>query len=219
MKVLVVEDDPKLGALLSRVLSDDSHAPELVTTIAAAKEKLAREHYDAIVLDRMLPDGDGVALATDIRNDGLDTPVLMLTARGETRDRIAGLRAGADDYVVKPFDVEELLARLEAITRRAVHSKWVSGDLEIDRVRTEIRIRGVLVPLTKIEFSLLSRLADEPEKPVSRAELLSSVWHLSFDPGSGLLDVHVSRLREKLGEDAWRVQTARGIGYRLCTKR
>jgi DNA-binding response OmpR family regulator len=219
MKVLVVEDDPKLGELLSRVLVDDAHSVGMAASIAAATANLTNEHYDAIVLDWMLPDGDGLSFLKRIRNEGVHTPVMMLTARGGTSDRVEALRAGADDYLVKPFDIEELLARLVAITRRshATANKW--GDFEIDRLRGEVRIANTPITLTKREFSLLARLAEAPDQPLSRAELLSSVWHLTFDPGSAVVEVHVSRLREKMPGNAWRIETVRGVGYRFRTSR
>jgi DNA-binding response OmpR family regulator len=144
----------------------------------------------------------------------------MLTARGEVHDRVAGLRTGADDYVTKPFDVDELLARVDAVWRR-VHQPWTTraGPLELDRRAQIVRVRGKRLDLTSREYALLARLADSPNECVSRTALLADVWNVSFDPGSGVIDVHVSRLRDKLGELAWMVETVRGQGLRLRTAR
>jgi two-component system, OmpR family, response regulator len=220
VRVLVVEDDPQLSELLGRVLTEEGHTADLCATLGAARAKTGSDAYDVIVLDWMLPDGEGLGLCDELRRARVFTPILMLTARGEVHDRVLGLRTGADDYVVKPFDIDELLARLFALTRRAARpAVWSHGGLEIDRLAREARVQGRRVDLTQREFSLLARLADDVGRPVTRASLFESVWHLHFDPGSGVLEVHVSRLRDKLGEYAWMVETVRGVGYRLRTER
>ncbi len=220
MKVLVVEDDSQLAELLVRVLSEEGHAAELCRTLAEGRAKATAGPYDAIILDWMLPDGDGLTLCEELRRAQIFTPVLMLTARGEVADRVLGLRTGADDYLTKPFDIEELLARLFALTRRAARPAiWSHQGLEIDRLAREAHIDGRRLDLTQREFALLARLAEEAGRPVPRAALFAGVWHLHFDPGSGVLEVHVSRLRDKLGDHAWMVETVRGVGYRLKTER
>ncbi len=213
MRVLIVEDDADLGGLLMRVLEEEGAKPTLCTTATTGLEEANRK-YDAIVLDWMLPDGDGPTFCEALRRANILSAVLMLTARGEVQDRVRGLRAGADDYLVKPFEIEELLARLEALSRRSRHvAPLVVGDLSIDRLGRRCMLSGAPLDLTAREYDLLLRLADADGEPVSRARLLEDVWHLSFDPGSGLLEVQVSRLRDKLGKD--RIETVRGVGYRL----
>ncbi|HEU4406379.1 MAG TPA: response regulator transcription factor [Polyangiaceae bacterium] len=220
MKVLLVEDDPQLAELLDRVLTEEGHALDLCKTLGEARAKAGAGPYDVVVLDWMLPDGEGLTLCDELRRAGVLTPILMLTARGEVQDRVLGLRTGADDYLVKPFDIDELLARLFALTRRAVPpAVFRHGGLEIDRLAREARVQGRKVDLTQREFALLARLADDVGRAVPRAALFEGVWQLRFDPGSGVLEVHVSRLRDKLGEYAWMVETVRGVGYRLRTER
>jgi DNA-binding response OmpR family regulator len=214
--VLVVEDDPKLADFLARVLGDEGHTTVVAETGKSALERGPREPFDAIVLDWMLPDLEGPVVAERLRAAEVGCPILMLTARGETADKVAGLRAGADDYLVKPFEVDELLARLDALARRgkagvALHV----GDLALDRLSRRATLGGAPLDLTAKEFALLVRLALDAEKPVERAKLLLDVWQLKFDPGSGVLDVHVSRVRDKLGERSWMIETVRGTGYRL----
>lgn len=215
MRVLVVEDDPTVGELLTRVLREEGIDSVLCTT-AESGLGAAREPYDAIVLDWMLPDGNGPSFCVSLRDAAISTPVVMLTARGEVSDRVLGLRSGADDYLVKPFDVEELLARLKALVRRnRGFARIAAGPLVIDRVERRCFLQGEPLELTAREYGLLLRLAQEEGAPVSRTVLLQDVWGMTFDPGSGLLDVQVSRLRDKLGKYAPRIETVRGLGYRL----
>jgi DNA-binding response OmpR family regulator len=217
MRVIIVEDDPSLGALLARVLGEERCQITLCTT-ATAGLRHASETYDVILLDWMLPDGDGPSFCVSARLANILTPILMLTARGEVHDRVSGLRSGADDYLVKPFEVEELLARLEALVRRSAQiARLVFGDLVIDRVHRHCTLQGAVLDLTVREYELLVRLAAANGDAVSRADLLRDVWRMSFDPGSGVLDVQISRLRDKLGQDASRIETVRGVGYRLRT--
>lgn len=219
MHILVVEDDEQLAELLDRLLRDDGHTPLVCGTLKAAREHASTESFDVIVLDRMLPDGDGIELCEALRGRPASPPILMLTARGEVQDRVAGLRTGADDYLTKPFEVEELLARLEALQRRAQPS-WTTrvGELEVDRRAQIARLSGKRVELTAREYALLARLADCPDEAVSRSTLLADVWNMTFDPGSGVIDVHVSRLRDKLGDSSWMIETVRGVGLRLRTQ-
>lgn len=216
MHVLVVEDDPKLADFLTRVLGDEGHTTVVASTGQAALERAPKEAFDAIVLDWMLPDAEGPQVAERLRSAEVHCPILMLTARGETQDKVAGLKSGADDYLVKPFEVEELFARLDALVRRGKIGVALSvGDLQLDRLSRRASLAGTPLDLTAKEFALLVRLALDAEKPVERAKLLLDVWQLKFDPGSGVLDVHVSRVRDKLGDRAWMIETVRGTGYRL----
>ncbi len=214
--VLVVEDDPKLADFLARVLKDEGHTTSIAGTGQAALERTPKETFDAIVLDWMLPDADGPVVAERLRAAEVHAPILMLTARGEVADKVAGLRAGADDYMVKPFEVDELLARLDALVRRGKVGVALSvGELSLDRLSRRASLAGTPLDLTAKEFALLVRLAVDAERPVERVKLLLDVWQLKFDPGSGVLDVHVSRVRDKLGERSWMIETVRGTGYRL----
>lgn len=216
MHVLVVEDDPKLADFLTRVLKDEGHTTFVAGTAQAALERAPRETFDAILLDWMLPDAEGPVVAERLRAAEVHAPILMLTARGETADKVTGLRAGADDYLVKPFELDELLARLEALVRRGkVGVALTVGDLTLDRLSRRAALAGAPLDLTAKEFALLVRLAVDAEKAVERTKLLLDVWQLKFDPGSGVLDVHVSRVRDKLGDRAWMIETVRGTGYRL----
>lgn len=220
MNLLVVEDDAQLSELLGRVFREDGNHVVLCGTLKGAEEALRNKSFDfdIVVLDWMLPDGDGLDLCARLQTRTPPIPVLMLTARGELADRVLGLRTGADDYVAKPFEVEELLARVEALRRRARRS-WVTtlGALEVDRRAQVARIGAKRIDLTAREFALLVRLADAPDQCVPRAALLADVWNLEFDPGSGIIDVIVSRLRDKLGDLSWMVETVRGQGLRLRT--
>jgi DNA-binding response OmpR family regulator len=220
MKLLVVEDDVLLAELLERVFREEGHGAAICRTLAAAELALEAGFFDLAVLDRMLPDGDGLDLCARLRRRRPPLPSLMLTARAEVRDRVAGLRRGADDYLTKPFEVEELLARVDALYRRA-SAPWLTsaGPLEVDRRAQNVRAHGKRLELTAREFRLLACLADHADHCVSRADLLAEVWNTSFDPGSGVIDVHVSRLRDKLGELSWMVETQRGRGLRLRTSR
>lgn len=220
MQVLVVEDDAQLAELLLRVFREEGHEATVCGTIREADAVLANTTFDIGVVDWMLPDGEGLDLCSRLHARRPAIPTLILTARGEVHDRVAGLRSGADDYLTKPFDVEELLARVDVIHRRATQH-WVTrvGALEIDRREHVARKNGKPLDLTSREFAVLARLADPPDECVSRQALLADVWRLSFDPGSGVIDVHMSRLREKLGDVAWMIETVRGQGFRLRTTR
>jgi DNA-binding response OmpR family regulator len=220
VKVLVVEDDAKLSRFLVRVLTEDGLTVDACAMAADAVAQASTGLYQAILLDWMLPDGDGVSVCRTLRRQGLATPILMLTARGELRERVLGLDAGADDYLVKPFEVEELVARVRALLRRTTGFKELRvGPLEIDRVAHTVRVAGRPVELTAREYALLVDLAYHADKVVSRGELLARVWGTQFDTGSNLVEVHVSRLRDKLGSHADLIETVRGAGYRLGTRR
>jgi DNA-binding response OmpR family regulator len=220
VQILVVEDDEPLADFLRRMLTEEGHTPQVCDSAAQAEQALSRQRFDLVVLDCMLPDGDGMAVCARWRSRRVEIPILMLTARGEVQDRVSGLRAGADDYLRKPFEVVELVARIEALHRRAARS-WIvqAGPLELDRRTQTVRIEGARIELTVREYALLARLAECPGERVSRPMLLADVWHTSVDPGSGVIDVHVSRLRDKLGAHAWMIETVRGHGLRLRIER
>ena len=216
MKCLVVEDDRKLALFLSRALSEVGYTVDICGVGTDALQQVRVGEYDFILLDWMIPGLDGLSVCRDIRQAGLTLPIIMLTARDAVGERVLGLRAGADDYIGKPFDMEELLARIEALLRRTTSiGKLTFGPLEIQRLGNRATLAGKSLDLTTREFGLLLHLAYNANNVVPRSELLSKVWGIAFDPGSNLIDVHVKNLREKLGSYACMIDTVRGVGYRF----
>ncbi len=216
----MVEDDRKVARFLTRVFVEEGYAVDVCSRGTDALTQAADGLYDLVALDWMLPDLDGLSVCRELRRGGFTAPILMLTARGETRERVLGLDAGADDYLVKPFEVEELLARVRALLRRATgHTSMSLGELQIDRQGRRVTVAGEAVDLTAKEYALLLHLAHRAGRAVPRSELLAQVWETTFDPGSNLVEVHVSRLRDKLGGAAWMIETVRGVGYRLRAER
>lgn len=216
MKVLVVEDDRKLSLFLQRVLEEEGFTVDRCARGDDALRHARSGLYDLMLLDWMLPEGDGLDVCRQLRREGRSLLILMLTARGELSERVLGLESGADDYLQKPFEVDELVARIHALLRRADgHRRIELGPLAIDRVARRVSIEGVDVDLTQREFGLLLHLVQAQGKIVSRTELLVKVWATNFDPESNVVEVHMSRLREKLGAAAWVIDTIRGRGYRV----
>lgn len=216
VRVLVVEDDRKLSRFLVRVFVEEGWAADACEAGQDAIRQASAGLYDLIVLDWMLPDLDGVSVCRRLRDKGLRTPILMLTARGELGERVLGLDAGADDYLVKPFEIDELLARIRALIRRAAgFSTLRAGPLEIDPMGRVVRLGQKTIQLTAREYALLLHLVQNKDKTIRRTHLLAHIWGLSFDPGTNLVEVHMSRLRNKLGEHAPMIETVRGVGYRL----
>jgi DNA-binding response OmpR family regulator len=215
MRLLVVEDETRIATFLVKGLTAAGYAVDLASTVAQALELIAENEFALVVLDRRLPDGDGLDVLRAIRARGDDLSVIVLTARGEIEDRVEGLDLGADDYLTKPFAFEELLARVRARLRggSAQASVLASGEIELD-LRTR-RARGFVgeVDLTQREFTLLETFLRHRGQVLSREQLLSQVWGMDFDPGSNLVDVYVGYLRRKLGEGS--IETVRGAGYRL----
>ena len=218
MRVLVVEDETKMAALLRRGLVEEGHAAD----VAGQGEQavwLAEAHpYDAIVLDVMLPGIGGFETCRRLRNAGVWTPVLMLTARDAVDDRVAGLDAGADDYLTKPFSLAELLARLRALVRRGDverPTELVVGDLRLDPAARRVWRDGTEVQLSPKEFALLETFMRRPGQVLSRLQLLEHAWDFAYDNRSNVVDVYVRYLRQKLGRDS--VETVRGAGYRLAS--
>ena len=225
MKLLLVEDDAKLVRALERGLRREGYAIDIARDGHEALRQGEAQEYDAIVLDVMLPGPDGFTVCETLRLQGSRTPVLMLTARADVHDRIRGLNGGADDYLVKPFDFGELVARLRALTRRnpaapepaqtgAVTSV---GDLHIDAERYVVTRAGSSVELSARELAVLQCLARHPGRVVSRSELLEEVWGADFDQSSNLVDVYVGYLRKKLERPSGRrlIRTVRGAGFLL----
>jgi DNA-binding response OmpR family regulator len=219
VKLLVAEDDRKLGSFLKRVFVEEGYVVDVCTTGQDALAQASSGVYDLLVLDWMLPEVDGLEVCRRLRERGATLPVLMLTARSEVPERVLGLQAGADDYLGKPFEVEELLARVQALLRRSTgHGRLTAGSLVIDQVQRRVSVAGEPVQLTQREFALLLHLVHHRDRTVNRSELWTAVWSLQFDPESNIVEAHMSRLRTKLGRFAWMIDTVRGRGYRLRTE-
>jgi two-component system OmpR family response regulator len=221
MRILVVEDDREAAEAMRRGLAEAGHdcrcAPDGETGLADARQG----GFDILIVDRMLPKLDGLSLVEALRREGDQTPVLFLSALGEVNDRVDGLKAGGDDYLVKPYAFSELLARLEALSRRretgSVQTLLRVGDLEMDLIARTVHRQGREIDLQPREFQLLEFLMRHAGQSVTRTMLLEKVWDYHFDPQTNVIDVHVSRLRAKIdkGFDRPMLQTVRGAGYRL----
>jgi two-component system, OmpR family, response regulator len=217
MRVLVVEDEPKMAALLRRGLIEEGHAADIAGHGEEALWLAEAHQYDAIVLDVMLPGLSGFETCRRLRNAGVWTPVLMLTARDSVDDRVAGLDAGADDYLTKPFSLAELLARLRALVRRGDierPTELVVGDLRLDPASRRVWRGTSEVPLSPKEFALLETFMRRPGQVLSRLQLLEHAWDFAYENRSNVVDVYVRYLRQKLGHE--RFETVRGAGYRLA---
>ncbi len=220
MRLLLVEDDESLAAVLDRGLREDGYAVDRAGTVLDATHLLEMNDYDVAVLDIGLPDGDGVELCRTIRSSSVHLPVLMLTARDGLSDKVAGLDAGADDYLTKPFDYPELTARIRALLRRPADSHTPVlevGDLRLDPAARVAWRGAITVPLTAREFAVLEYMLRHPGEVVSRERLLEHVWDANYDGLSNVVDVHIANLRRKLaspdGPDP--LETVRGAGYRV----
>ena len=222
MNVLVVEDDAEVGNYISDELDRIGYLGTVASDLALARGLLANTAYDVVVLDRMLPDGDGLSFIEELRSSGNEIPVLVLSALGEVNHRVEGLRAGSDDYLVKPFDISELTARIEVLFRRSQLStapiEFHLGTLKLDLITHHVTREGRAIRLQPREFKLLEYLARHAGQVVTRTMLLESVWGLNFDPQTNVVDVHISRLRNKLDAEYSRplLHTVRGEGYRLA---
>ena len=217
MKVLVVEDDKKLARFLTQALTEEGYVVDTCSRGRDALTQASNIAYSLIVLDWMLPDLDGVTVCREIRRSSSKVPILMLTARAEVGERVTGLDAGADDYMTKPFELEELLARVRAAIRRGQSEPQTLrvGTLTIELVEHIVHVDGKRLDLTPREYSLLVLLARNAGRVVPRSEILSQVWETVRDPGSNVIEVNVKNLREKLGAVAPLIETVRGVGYRM----
>lgn len=221
MNVLVVEDEQRLARLLKRMLEDERHTVEVAYDGATALELGLRDSFDLAVLDRMLPDLDGVEVCRRLRAARIAMPILMLTARGAVEDRVTGLNAGADDYLVKPFAMDELLARINALLRRGGANSAATvlqvGDLTLDLLRREVKRGGAIIELTPKEFALLEYLMRNPGHVLSRSQIVDHVWSYDFDALSNVVDIYIHYLRDKIdrGRGKPLIKTVRGAGYRI----
>jgi two-component system OmpR family response regulator len=221
MKLLVVEDDQEAGAYVRRALGEAGHTVDHVADGREGLFRAAGEAYDVIVLDRMLPRVDGLTIVRTLRASGVKTPVLLLTALGGIDDRVEGLEAGGDDYLTKPFAVAELLARVNALTRRPPLQEAPTilqvADLRLDRLARSVSRAGAEIELQPREFQLLEYLMRHAGRIVTRTMLLESVWDYHFDPKTNIVETHMSRLRGKVDRGHARelIHTVRGAGYCL----
>ena len=216
MHVLLIEDDALVAAGIQAGLAAYDFTVDHVSTMAEAKGALETVNSDVVILDRGLPDGDGLVLLEAWRNAGIDVPVLVLTARDGVSDRVAGLRGGADDYLVKPFDLDELVARLQALLRRAAGRSRAlieHGELCLDPLAREVTVAGCAVVLSRRELVLLETFLQSPRSVLSPDQLKDSLYGMSDEVESNALNVHIHHLRRKLGSGV--IETVRGLGYRL----
>ncbi|MGP9819669.1 winged helix-turn-helix domain-containing protein [Salinarimonas sp. NSM] len=223
MKILIVEDDREAAAYLAKGLREAGHTVDHAETGLDGYALAESGDYDILVVDRMLPKLDGLSLIRSLREQGVATPVLILSALGQVDDRVKGLRAGGDDYLPKPYAFSELLARVEVLARRgaapaaAEPTSYAVCDLELDRLSRRVTRAGREIELQPREFRLLEYLMRNAGRVVTRTMLLEHVWDYHFDPQTNVIDVHVSRLRAKVdkGFETALIQTVRGAGYRL----
>ncbi len=223
MRVLIIEDDQKTASYLAKALKESGHSAEIAedgdTGLAAARSA----HFDVMIIDRMLPKRDGLSLIRELRAEGCRTPALVLSALGAVDDRVQGLRAGGDDYLAKPFAYSELLARIEALVRRASPeesaARYVVEDLVLDRLSHKVMRGGQPIALQPREYRLLEYLMKNAGQVVTRTMLLENVWDYHFDPQTNVIDVHISRLRSKIDKnyDKALLHTVRGAGYMIGT--
>ena len=223
MRVLVVEDEQKVARFLKQALEEEGHTVDVAGDGVEAGNLAHVNEYELILLDVQLPRMNGLQFAAELRRTGVQSPILMLTSRDSTQDVVRGLNAGADDYLTKPFALEELLARVNALTRRQLGP--ATGilryqDLEMDRLKRVVKRGGTSLDFSPREFRLLEFFLLNPERVVSRSMLLEKVWDMSFDPETNVVDAHISNLRKKLEEGSRTrlIQTIRGAGYALRTE-
>jgi DNA-binding response OmpR family regulator len=222
MHILVVEDERKMAALLRRVLVEERHSVDLAYDGPGGLDLALSDTYDIIILDLMLPGLDGIELCRQVRAERITTPILMLTARKAIDDRVKGLKTGADDYLVKPFAMEELLARIEALLRRRDQafqeiSELRVGELSLNLVRHEVRRDGRVIELTSKEFALLEFLMRHPRQVLTRTQIMDHVWRYDLEASSKIVDIYIHYLRDKIDQGFPRalIKTVRSVGYKI----
>lgn len=220
MKVLLVEDEGKLASLIEKGLRCEGIETEVTSSGKVALERVSRWSYDAVVLDIMIHELDGLSVLKRMRRDGIRTPVIIITARDRHEEKIEGLDSGADDYVVKPFFVDELVARLNAVWRRSLGrglDMLCVGDLTANLMTREVKRAGRVIDLPNKEFNLLIFLMKAPGRVFNRVQIFENVWNFDFDPETNLVDVYIGRLRRKIDENGEQklIETVRGVGYRM----
>ena len=220
MKILIIEDDLTVAGYISKGLEESGHTPDVANDGKQGLYLATTNKYDVIVLDRMLPHIDGITILNTIRDAGDNTPAVILSAKNKVEDKVKGLRSGADDYMIKPFAFEELLARIEIVASRQSginHSitEIVLGELKLDLINRQVTRNGTIIDLQSKEFKLLEYLLKNKGKIVTRTMLLEKVWEYNFDPQTNVIDVHISRLRNKIdkGFSYPIIETIRGAGY------
>ena len=220
MRVLIIEDNPKMAGAIQRGLRENAYAADVSHLGYEGEDLAAGGQYDVIILDLMLPDRDGVEVCRNLRRRCIATPVLMLTALSGTDDKVAGLDAGADDYLTKPFEFEELLARVRALLRRGEASEGrhlECADLKLDLYSRKVARGDAEMELSNKEFALLEYLMRNPNRVLSRTQIAEKVWDMNFEPGSNVIDVYISGLRKKIdrGRERELIHTVKGAGYRF----
>ena len=220
MRILVVEDNPDMAAAIREGLKAHGYTVDIAHRGFEAEDRMGTEPYDVLILDVMLPDRDGVELCRDLRRRNVAVYVLMLTALSGTANKVSGLDAGADDYLTKPFEFEELLARIRALLRRGRASeaaKLEVAGIELDLLRRRVVRDGVKIKLSAKEFALLEFLMRNPDRVVDRMTIAQKVWDISYEPSSNVIDVYISSLRKKVDKDYGRplIHTVVGMGYRF----
>ncbi len=224
MRILIIEDDKSHAEYIVNGLKESGHNTDLATNGLDGLHLATEEKYDIIIADRMLPKLDGLAIIQALRTSGNKTPVIILSTLSNVEERIKGLKAGADDYLTKPFSFGELLARIEALLRRnnveAEQSVLKIADLEMNLITREVRRGGKKISLQNREFRLLEFLMRRPNQVVTRTMLLEGVWDFHFNPATNLIDAQMSKLRQKIdkGFDTPIIQTIRGAGYKVCAE-
>ena len=218
MRIQIEEDNPRIASFLQKGLREEGYVVDTAADGDAGFQKASTQGFDAAIVDVMIPGRSGLEMVRDLRAAGVVLPVLLLTARDRTEDKVHGLDSGADDYLTKPFEFSELTARLRALLRRSggpgAPAVLRAGDLEMDPATREVRRSGEAVELTPKEFSLLEFLLRNTDRPLSRATLMEHVWGIRFDPGTNIVDVCINSLRNKLQDrDRGLIQTVRGVGY------
>ena len=220
MKVLVVEDEERLGRMLKKSLSEHAHTVNWVSTCFAANDAIAETSYDLIIVDLGLPDGDGLALVREWRECGFTEPILILSARDSREDRVRGLDVGADDYLPKPFGMDELLARMRALLRRQAARKqtiYEHNGITLDLLAHVVKVGDRQLDLTAREYALMTIFVQNAGRVLTRSLIAEKIWDSHFDVDTNLIDVYMSRLRAKVGTAAGKpmFKTIRGIGYQL----